>query len=565
MAVVRPQAPNEDDGGVDTCSPEHETGYYVIIGRGVAAWFNHETLRRSEWGRSRIGMLPVLHIGFPEPWQFRGDHRMGQWPRMLHFPELKEEIPGDPEPERWWESKPFSEQINEARSHLLNKAKTTAPRTGWVGLIERKSDWEEKKDGSYLEYLPEEERKHREEALEENPEPQEGNGKERWANPDTPYRLSVFHDRTLEFVYAYKIDLCTGPGVAGLLEKTKFKPESLFEEYKPRYDIPFHERKRDRRLTTGNEYVESGPPGQEVVVNGGTPVGAWCAEYAVKEQNPKKTTTVWASYTALEESPAKVPGGRNDDIIAGSVPYNKCKNNYEKRYPCRLDPYSLTKVKEKDSEKLECWFEGISSPSQIETITANQLVIAIGQATSKKDEGTPAYLIQKLDQMNMIKMREKEPVRVGQESVGVNSFIMAVSNDMDDPDVSDMGRVRVLGAAAKEGPRLKDGHKQNFDSLVGEVLPLFFPPEGYAGGAGLVVAMTNIRRANSATSARTRLNSAWRDELKDAGLSGEGADYIFMERGKSIRGHSLEKWKKKLWKDGYPDDAKRINDEDFMF
>src|SRR5262245_15890150 len=62
------------------------TGYYVIIGRGTAATVNHTTLRATTFGRRRISGLPILHIGFEDPWVHFDDHMMGQFPHMLSLP-----------------------------------------------------------------------------------------------------------------------------------------------------------------------------------------------------------------------------------------------------------------------------------------------------------------------------------------------------------------------------------------------------------------------------------------------------------------------------------------------
>ncbi len=85
-------------------------GYYVIIGRGGSALFNHACLvyqgrnllegGRYTWGERRLGFYTlkgsgtfnsnydpaaVMHIGFREPWSGRGGERMGQHPRMLNL------------------------------------------------------------------------------------------------------------------------------------------------------------------------------------------------------------------------------------------------------------------------------------------------------------------------------------------------------------------------------------------------------------------------------------------------------------------------------------------------
>jgi len=64
----------------------NSTIYYVIIGRGTAAVVNHTTLRQTDWGKQRIGNLPVMHIGFEDPWRHYRSHRMGQNSHLLSMP-----------------------------------------------------------------------------------------------------------------------------------------------------------------------------------------------------------------------------------------------------------------------------------------------------------------------------------------------------------------------------------------------------------------------------------------------------------------------------------------------
>lgn len=61
--------------------------YYVIIGCGTAAVVNHTTLRQTQWGtKERIAGLPVMHIGFNDPWAHYIPHGMGQPPYLLTMP-----------------------------------------------------------------------------------------------------------------------------------------------------------------------------------------------------------------------------------------------------------------------------------------------------------------------------------------------------------------------------------------------------------------------------------------------------------------------------------------------
>gem|GEM_PF-3724385 len=70
--------------------------FYVIAGAGPAAVINHSTLVHSEFGRKRLeespaGRLPILHIGFKNPWARYMQHGMGQLPYLLSLPGFKGE------------------------------------------------------------------------------------------------------------------------------------------------------------------------------------------------------------------------------------------------------------------------------------------------------------------------------------------------------------------------------------------------------------------------------------------------------------------------------------------
>src|SRR5437016_12940471 len=81
VSLQPPKEPKEVDS-VDALPPV----YYVIVGRGPAAVIDHTTLQQSDFGISRLGKLPVMHIGFPNPWTKYMQHGMGQPPRLLSLP-----------------------------------------------------------------------------------------------------------------------------------------------------------------------------------------------------------------------------------------------------------------------------------------------------------------------------------------------------------------------------------------------------------------------------------------------------------------------------------------------
>lgn len=64
--------------------------FYVIIGRGPASVINHTTLLQGDFGKNRIKGLPVLHIGFRNPWSWYFTHGMGQPNYLLSLPGFHE-------------------------------------------------------------------------------------------------------------------------------------------------------------------------------------------------------------------------------------------------------------------------------------------------------------------------------------------------------------------------------------------------------------------------------------------------------------------------------------------
>jgi hypothetical protein len=145
---------NHDGEGTGTEHIEVPRGYYVIIGRGAAALFNHACLlydgqdlssgsaKSYDWGKKhRLGWqggatpeLPiqdqfhqkaaVMHIGFVEPWGRRKLERMGQIGLMLNLfrhvcPEAS--LPPDGGPEfalaretrDWLESKRYHDMLTQ--------------------------------------------------------------------------------------------------------------------------------------------------------------------------------------------------------------------------------------------------------------------------------------------------------------------------------------------------------------------------------------------------------------------------------------------------------------------
>jgi hypothetical protein len=76
--------------------------FYAIIGRGPAAAIDHTTLLQADFGRKRMnespaGPIPVLHVGFSNPWMSFFEHGMGQPSYLLNLPGFhSDNQPGSP-------------------------------------------------------------------------------------------------------------------------------------------------------------------------------------------------------------------------------------------------------------------------------------------------------------------------------------------------------------------------------------------------------------------------------------------------------------------------------------
>jgi len=137
-----------DDGEpdrVNTVNVPPPPVYYVIVGFGPAAVMNHTTLRWSQWGRDRIGTLPVMHIGFANPWPSYVVHGMGQVPFLLTMPGFGRQpnTPpnGGPPPTSagGLESRFFGNAIDEQLQYLQNNYNVHR-RRAWVAWVQHKNN-----------------------------------------------------------------------------------------------------------------------------------------------------------------------------------------------------------------------------------------------------------------------------------------------------------------------------------------------------------------------------------------------------------------------------------------
>ena len=263
--------------------------YYVIIGCGTAAVVNHTTLRQTEWGKKRIGELPVMHIGFNDPWSEYFEHGMGQPPSLLTMPgyhrrpsqstDVFAHNPG-------CSSKKFAVctkrewELLRAKYHK-EKQKTSKfhHKEGWVAVIQKKTALMSEKVQAVIADLKKN----------ENIDLTETNInkklEEKFPSDEPNYRLVVLVPESedecrLEFVYAQKIDICTGAGRAqNRFEVKKFDNDNANKIGRTKLCVPprlWNEKSKKRRVVTGPEALMTATAWNKtdrVYVNGGGGIG----------------------------------------------------------------------------------------------------------------------------------------------------------------------------------------------------------------------------------------------------------------------------------------------------
>jgi len=629
-----PKGGGKGSGDLNVFNVAPPFGYYVILGRGVTAWYNHLTLLGDAWGQGRLTLhMPVMHLGYDEPWARRRQERMGQWPRMLDFfqgldpqglgPGLAlQGVPAQQMQNDWLPSATFAANLQRAETTVLNhylvskranggwqvnpnavRLASVELRDGFATVIESHHNWQGQAG------LPQQERDRW------NASAHTWGEQSIWHNLDCPYRISVYHQGVHSYVYAYKVDVCTGPGQQRLFDQAFFGGDNaLYQEHLPAYDqIParYDQGAGMPRIINGNDYIGAhNDPNETIVVFKGNPVGAQSVQSALDMPDPANGHPVrrvwWVVNKSLHHelgsqviprmgNDADVPGKRNllEQIGNDALIFNEAQDitdnhlnwllwntqafrdlQFQDRLMrvgfheiagframpdgtilvrFNLHPYGdvgrpvpqfIPRLAEASLRVMQQAHPAGPYPPElatrhdlepltgharehIDTLTVDRVVYSLGQDRGVQSEGTAAYLVQLLG---------------GMQAVNLEGFPAYVTDGQLDPDAGNgvTGRVRVLGAAIVDGPgvaagpgAINQGHNQHGGTV---------PQEAPAGGGGMNMAVTNIRRANAYTPGPVRLNFASVNELQNAGLALVTAQRIVALRSMTTRGFTVQQF-----------------------
>ncbi|HYU30909.1 MAG TPA: hypothetical protein VEW48_01995 [Thermoanaerobaculia bacterium] len=284
----------------DSVIPAKDTrGYYVIVGRGFCGVLNHVTLRQGKLKRKRLGDLPVLHIGFEDPWAHYRPHRMGQAPHLLALPGFAPRSPAGAA-DKYELSTRFADMVKSELGRLVANGETEKPMDGWVALIQRC-------DAPQPELAAEVGKSLGLKAAEI--------AQLQTFHPNLPpYRLLVMEpDGCPRLVYARKIDLCTGGGPPRLTSANGVDG-SLFAAYQGKSWEPPASRTAFRYLISGIEalYATSPlPQGVRLCIHGAGGVGVNLVETAMEAGRWVDWMARWTHRPFFQD----VKSGRNDILL----------------------------------------------------------------------------------------------------------------------------------------------------------------------------------------------------------------------------------------------------------
>lgn len=391
-----------------TPNPNPNTPYYVIIGCGFSGILNHVLLRRSPVPRPGSGLLPILHIGRPDPWgNYHRGMPMGQWPTLLTLPGFHKK-PSTLSRSANLRCEEFA-RLNKFEWNWLAKNYPFYYRNGRVTAI-------------------------RESAT-------------------TKDRYEVIVDDK-DIYQADYIDVCGGPGPARTPDLTEIRIDStLLREFDGAAGPDGWP-----RLVSGENFLSAKrrravPAKHEICVYGGGPTGAWCVEHA-------QTLRHKVHWVAKEElNSAFVASRRNDGLLRDEVIRRNVGG--DQVVTGRLRPrnsstvfgenLAATEIKPTAGGGVEISFVPAASatwrftrrsgrlpikPPIVRTLPVHQVVLSIGQETSYKEDHSWASLLKPVFD---------EAIRLGKNLI-VDDHGRVVGLQSDDE------RVRLLGAAALAHP-----------------------------------------------------------------------------------------------------------------
>lgn len=230
----------------DTVARRPPNGYYVIIGCGAAAVVDHTTLRQSEAGREHLEALPVVHLGFDDPWLHYHPHGMGQPPYLLRMPGYHRPVDLDPNSPNTIRSGMTSTRFAAGTKYeldlLMSKFETYRIQA-WAAAIEsRTKPYEQREKLKELGLKATDV-----DNMLDRPFPE--------AFPK--YRLLVVRpDASLHFLYAFKIDICSGAGQTAVRDFRGGADNHLLKPARTKPWLPSYKwstELRDRKVIHGTD------------------------------------------------------------------------------------------------------------------------------------------------------------------------------------------------------------------------------------------------------------------------------------------------------------------------
>jgi hypothetical protein len=418
---------------------------YVIIGLGFSAVLNHLLLRSTQKGSDRLGGLPVLHIGVPDPWGNYAIDQMGQWPALLSLPGFSYHH-RDQGLETFLPCSSFAT----ATEQELNRLKDKFPGDGIKhGIVE---DVEMAADNFRIHY-----------------------------RDRTDQRLDVI---------AEKIDFCAGLGPPKKLKIPQVKGAGLRQEYFEATMAP-----APRRLLTAGEFLDKSrlvSTGTTICVYGGGGTTAWCVERALASAAKE---VVWVSREPLgaDEFP---PSGRNDNLVMKfsrdpetfaplgelrpSGPRLRLACGYQIEYlnlagnnqvEVHFQPFDESPVRSNRD------FQG-NDLGPLTSLTFDQVVVSIG---SDYGEGPGC-----LKQLTSKVMKKKHPIE---------SYSGSLAGLADDP-TPERSRLRILGPAVNVVLKSDPSIERSADNLIARLGEYRNTLARQADGALIVTGALQVAQAN---------------------------------------------------------------------